>query len=146
MLRLPQPFANCYILLFSLSEGEKSELLGRGWGGCRNEGGWLCGLDSPPLSPACLSVCLCLTLGPSYRVDRLHEHAHTGEFLSSLWSADNEAIVVWQRYIDTLTQADWAFLFLSAPWYSQIHSCDAVQGGDRGEDGVRERREEREKG
>lgn len=30
MLCLPQPFANCYILLFSLSGTEKSELLRRG--------------------------------------------------------------------------------------------------------------------
>lgn len=129
MLCLPQPFANCYILLFSLSKGEKSELLGEKW----RLAVWLGSLS---ISPACLSVhrpdCLwvCLTNSTGCM------NAYRTELLSSLWSTDNEPIVV-QRYRHTDT--GWLAFCFSAPWYSQIHSWNGA-GQRRDKDGVRKRR------
>lgn len=75
MLHLPQPFANCYILLFSLSKGQATKLLG--W-----NGGWLvsrsCSLAAYP--PVFLWICLFnLSVWPTASLSLVRMHKGRGE-------------------------------------------------------------------
>lgn len=153
MLCLPQPFANCYILLFSLSGTEKSELLWRGG----MEAVWVARASTSlpgfyPVSPfiylsisesVCASICLLHGLTSlSGRGENLQAAVNKSEqsLLSFSWSSNNEPIVC--ILIDTRMHSDrhWGVLS-SAGWYGQICSWSRawrrlVQGWTENEDGL----------
>lgn len=124
---LPQPFANCYILLFFPlwrgwrwgGGGEKRRLAGR----------LLC------FSSTCRFIILTVSGSLCHLTISVTSHRRA-ELLSSLWCSDSDPIVC--SLIDTFTRADWPFVFQRGGTVRS--AAGAVQGGDGDKEGWRRRR------